>query len=86
MNEFKVPRPGRRDFPSDEKYLKALRSWKAQRTKWINEMSSKDHVAKESLAKIKKRKQYRTMKDSEFRKKQKESIKQVDLFNEEVDE
>ena len=80
--ELKKPkRPLRKDCVSDKQYLDRFQAYKRERRKWLNMLKTQDNKkATESKNKLKEKKKYRTMKDSEFKRKQLDETKQTRLM------
>ena len=72
--------PMRVNCYSDKQYLEAIRQYKTDRRKWLNQQKDRDPHDTQQKKELSKRRSYRNMKDSEFKKEQLEKLKQKGLF------
>ena len=77
IKELECPMyPKRIDFYSDKQYLEAIKQYKTDRSKWINQNKDRDPLVKVSKEKKRKKRQDRKVKDSEFKREQSDKYKQ----------
>ncbi len=61
------------------RYAKAYKEYQKERRRWLRDIRDKDPMVAKSKALKKEKKEYRNMKDSEWKRKQKEGLKQIDI-------
>jgi len=81
MSSKEPSKPDKSYYGNSTQYIKALKAYKKDRKKWLNSLKEKDPMVAVSQAALKKGKEYRKMRDSEFKRKQKSAKPQARITN-----